>query len=54
VHPQLIAGNELNAAYAADGYGRIKGLSAIVTTFGITSSIDISLISPQELESFPH
>lgn len=27
--------NELNAAYAADGYARIKGLSAIVTTFGV-------------------
>jgi pyruvate decarboxylase len=27
--------NELNAAYAADGYGRIKGLSALVTTFGV-------------------
>ncbi|KAJ5103641.1 Pyruvate decarboxylase [Penicillium argentinense] len=27
--------NELNAAYAADGYGRINGLSAIVTTFGV-------------------
>ncbi|EPS29961.1 hypothetical protein PDE_04911 [Penicillium oxalicum 114-2] len=27
--------NELNAAYAADGYARINGLSAIVTTFGV-------------------
>lgn len=27
--------NELNAAYAADGYARIKGLSALVTTFGV-------------------
>ncbi|KAG8879872.1 Pyruvate decarboxylase 1 [Tulasnella sp. 332] len=27
--------NELNAAYAADGYARIKGISAIVTTFGV-------------------
>lgn len=27
--------NELNAAYAADGYGRLKGLSALVTTFGV-------------------
>jgi indolepyruvate decarboxylase len=26
--------NELNAAYAADGYARIKGISAISTTFG--------------------
>ncbi|EPY54167.1 pyruvate decarboxylase [Schizosaccharomyces cryophilus OY26] len=27
--------NELNGAYAADGYARVKGLSAIVTTFGV-------------------
>ena len=27
--------NELNAAYAADGYARVKGLSCIVTTFGV-------------------
>jgi len=27
--------NELNAAYAADGYARIKGLAALSTTFGV-------------------
>ncbi|KAJ5095446.1 Thiamine pyrophosphate enzyme [Penicillium alfredii] len=27
--------NELNAAYAADGYGRINGLAAVITTFGV-------------------
>ncbi|MDZ3952460.1 alpha-keto acid decarboxylase family protein [Bacillus thuringiensis] len=27
--------NELNAAYAADGYARIHGISAIATTFGV-------------------
>ena len=26
--------NELNAAYAADGYARIKGLAALNTTYG--------------------
>lgn len=26
--------NELNAGYAADGYARIRGISALVTTFG--------------------
>jgi pyruvate decarboxylase len=30
----LIVGNELNASYAADGYARVKGLSALITTFG--------------------
>lgn len=27
--------NELNAAYAADGYARINGIAALVTTFGV-------------------
>ncbi|KAI1810805.1 pyruvate decarboxylase [Poronia punctata] len=27
--------NELNAAYAADGYARVNGMGAIVTTFGV-------------------
>lgn len=27
--------NELNAAYAADGYARVKSMGAIVTTFGV-------------------
>lgn len=27
--------NELNAAYSADGYARINGLSALITTFGV-------------------
>ncbi|GAA5797549.1 thiamine diphosphate-binding protein [Helicostylum pulchrum] len=27
--------NELNSSYAADGYARIRGVSALVTTFGV-------------------
>ncbi|KAI2602948.1 pyruvate decarboxylase [Hypoxylon fragiforme] len=27
--------NELNAAYAADGYARVNGIAAIITTFGV-------------------
>ncbi|MCJ1291557.1 Pyruvate decarboxylase 1 [Xylographa carneopallida] len=27
--------NELNAGYAADGYARVKGIAAMVTTFGV-------------------
>ncbi|GMM56257.1 hypothetical protein DAKH74_028730 [Maudiozyma humilis] len=27
--------NELNAAYAADGYARVKGVACMVTTFGV-------------------
>ncbi|KAI8059267.1 pyruvate decarboxylase PdcB [Gongronella butleri] len=36
--PELTWGNnanELNAAYAADGYARIKGAGCVVTTFGV-------------------
>src|SRR5262249_59219449 len=29
--------NELNAGYAADGYGRLRGMSAVGTTFGVVS-----------------
>ncbi|WP_088072688.1 alpha-keto acid decarboxylase family protein [Gottfriedia luciferensis] len=33
---QFIEGrNELNSGYAADGYARIKGISALITTFGV-------------------
>src|SRR5271156_2953997 len=37
-HPQLRwigCCNELNAAYAADGYARIKGMAAVCTTYGV-------------------
>lgn len=37
-HPRLswVGGaNELNAGYAADGYGRLRGMAALVTTFGV-------------------
>lgn len=27
--------NELNASYAADGYARVKGIGALITTFGV-------------------
>ncbi len=27
--------NELNAGYAADGYARVTGIAALVTTFGV-------------------
>ncbi|KAK6345707.1 Pyruvate decarboxylase 1 [Orbilia javanica] len=27
--------NELNAGYAADGYARLNGMSALITTFGV-------------------
>lgn len=37
--------NELNAAYAADGYSRIKGVGAVVTTFGVGELSAINAIA---------
>jgi TPP-dependent 2-oxoacid decarboxylase len=37
-HPKLSwvgTTNELNAGYAADGYGRTRGIGALMTTFGV-------------------
>ncbi|KAH8592241.1 thiamine diphosphate-binding protein [Bisporella sp. PMI_857] len=45
--------NELNAGYAADGYGRIKGISAIVTTFGVGELSAINAIAGAYSEHVP-
>ncbi|KAJ6447006.1 pyruvate decarboxylase [Purpureocillium lavendulum] len=37
--------NELNAAYAADGYARIKGVGALITTFGVGELSAINAIA---------
>ncbi|KAI1174725.1 thiamine diphosphate-binding protein [Nemania sp. FL0916] len=37
--------NELNAGYAADGYSRIKGVGAIITTFGVGELSAINAIA---------
>ncbi|CEJ81174.1 Putative Pyruvate decarboxylase [[Torrubiella] hemipterigena] len=37
--------NELNAAYAADGYSRVKGVGALVTTFGVGELSAINAIA---------
>ncbi|KAK4939012.1 hypothetical protein LTR10_020671 [Elasticomyces elasticus] len=37
--------NELNAGYAADGYARIKGLGALITTFGVGELSAINAIA---------
>jgi hypothetical protein len=39
--------NELNAAYAADGYARIKGMGAICITYGVGNSAhSTALLAP--------
>lgn len=45
--------NELNAGYAADGYSRIKGLGAIITTFGVGELSACNAIAGSYSESVP-
>lgn len=45
--------NELNAAYAADGYARIHGLGAISTTFGVGELSAINGIAGAYAEHVP-
>jgi pyruvate decarboxylase len=45
--------NELNAAYAADGYARIRGAGAIVTTFGVGELSAINGIAGSYSEMLP-
>lgn len=45
--------NELNAAYAADAYARINGLSALVTTFGVGELSAINAIAGAYTEKAP-
>ncbi|WP_413488971.1 alpha-keto acid decarboxylase family protein [Carnobacterium divergens] len=45
--------NELNAAYAADGYARTKGVSALVTTFGVGELSAINGIAGSYAEKVP-
>lgn len=45
--------NELNAGYAADGYARVKGISAIITTFGVGELSAINAIAGAFSEYVP-
>ncbi|EMR82182.1 hypothetical protein ACHAPC_008654 [Botrytis cinerea] len=45
--------NELNAGYAADGYARVKGISAIMTTFGVGELSAINAIAGAYSERVP-
>jgi len=45
--------NELNAAYAADGYARIKGISAVLTTYGVGELSAINGIAGSFAEFVP-
>ena len=45
--------NELNAGYAADAYARVKGLSALITTFGVGELSACNAIAGAYSESVP-
>ena len=45
--------NELNAGYAADGYGRLRGMSALVTTFGVGELSATNAIAGSYAEHVP-
>ncbi|MEJ0089632.1 MAG: thiamine pyrophosphate-binding protein [Limisphaerales bacterium] len=45
--------NELNAAYAADGYARIKGVGAISTTYGVGELSALNGIAGAYAEHLP-
>ncbi|WP_413495088.1 alpha-keto acid decarboxylase family protein [Morganella psychrotolerans] len=45
--------NELNAAYAADGYARINGMAALSTTFGVGELSAINGIAGAYAENLP-
>nr|WP_232785405.1 MULTISPECIES: thiamine pyrophosphate-binding protein [unclassified Serratia (in: enterobacteria)] len=53
-HCQFIGNcNELNAAYAADGYARLKGAGALITTYGVGDLAALSGIAGAYAESAP-
>ncbi|CAI3797976.1 Indole-3-pyruvate decarboxylase [Pseudomonas sp. MM223] len=45
--------NELNAAYAADGYARAKGFGALVTTFGVGELSALNGVAGSAAEHVP-
>lgn len=45
--------NELNAGYAADAYARVKGISALITTFGVGELSTCNAIAGSYCESVP-
>ncbi|KAL1982457.1 hypothetical protein VTN96DRAFT_1304 [Rasamsonia emersonii] len=45
--------NELNAGYAADGYARVNGISALVTTFGVGELSALNAIAGAYSEYVP-
>ena len=47
------ASNELNAAYAADGYARVKGYAALSTAFGVGELSALNGVAGSYTEHLP-
>ncbi|MBF6329349.1 alpha-keto acid decarboxylase family protein [Nocardia transvalensis] len=45
--------NELNAGYAADGYARLRGIGAVVTTYGVGELSAVNAIAGSYAERVP-
>src|SRR5574344_5164 len=45
--------NELNAGYAADGYARINGIGALVTTYGVGELSAMNAVAGSYAENIP-
>ncbi len=45
--------NELNAGYAADGYARLRGIGALLTTFGVGELSAINAVAGSFAEHVP-
>ena len=45
--------NELNAGYAADGYARIRGYGALITTYGVGELSAINAVAGSTAENVP-
>jgi alpha-keto-acid decarboxylase len=55
-HPQIAwtgCTNELNAGYAADGYGRMRGGAALLTTFGVGELSALNALAGSFAEHVP-
>src|SRR3712207_42535 len=55
-HPDVVwtgCTNELNAGYAADGYGRLRGIAALCTTFGVGELSAINAVAGSFAEHVP-
>ncbi|MBL1079089.1 alpha-keto acid decarboxylase family protein [Nocardia sp. 2] len=55
-HPRIRwvgSANELNAGYAADGYARLRGIGAVVTTYGVGELSAVNAIAGSYAEHVP-